>query len=224
MATNEKSFLSRVDDLNKHARLLLEACQRFTEEHKHDEILNIAVRLRVIVGSGKGSGLLFDLAKEKNEEIEVMTLNSYGVMKITEIEDGTNRIVQEVEKKALFTQMPGRLPIVFVENDQSLYRKQNLLEWIENGFLLDWDVPDGSGGSKVARFTPQFLINRYAGQEAAHSDSTYGTFGSPVESVTMQYNVSGEQLVVPVVYEYLTQVGNVVAAVALNFVTKHGRA
>jgi hypothetical protein len=221
MSVIKKTFSNRVDDLRRHAQLLLEACRRFNDNYKHDEILNIAVHLRVIVGSGNGSGLLFDLAKETQEDFSVMTLNSYGVLKITEIENGTGRVVQEVEKKALFTQMPGRLPIVFVEGEGSLYREQNLLDWIENGFLLDWDVPDGKGGSKVARFTPQYLINRYASQEAAHSDPTFGTFGTPVENVTMQYNVAGKQLVVPVVYEYLAQVGIVVSEVALDFASKH---
>lgn len=222
MSSTTKAFSVRIDDLRKHAQLLLEACQRFSEDHRHDEILNIAVRLRVLVGSGNGSGLLFDLANETNEELSVMALNSYGVIKITEIENDTGRIIQDIEKKAIFTQMPGRLPIVFIEGGDSLYRKQDLLGWIKDGFLLDWDVPDGKGGAKVARFTPQALINRYAGQEAAHSDPTYGTFGSPVESVTMQYNAVGKQLVVPVVYEYLAQVGAVVSMAALDFAARHG--
>jgi hypothetical protein len=224
MVLATKIFSVRVDDLRKHAQLLLEACQRFSEDHRHDEVLNIAVRLRVLVGSGNGSGLLFDLANETKEELSVMTLNSYGILKITEIENGTGRIIQDVEKKAISTQMPGRLPIVFIEGADSLYRKQDLLGWIKDGFLLDWDVPDGKGGAKVARFTPQTLINRYAGQEAAHSDPTYGKFGAPVESVTMQYNVAGKQLVVPVVYEYLVQVGVVVGRAALDFAARHSSA
>jgi len=221
MRVAKKSHSNRFDDLRKHAQLLMEACQRFKDNHKHDEILNIAVRLRVLVGSGNGNGLLFDLANETHYDMTVMVLNSYGILKLTEIENGTGKVLQEVEKKALFTQMPGRLPIVFVEGDTALYRQQNLLEWIAIGFLLDWDVPDGQEGTpKVTRFTPQYLINRYTNQEAAHSDSTYGHFGGPVESLTMQYNVNGTQLVVPIVYEYLAQIGEVVSAVALDFVSK----
>lgn len=75
--------------------------------------------------------------------------------------------------------------------------------------------------AKAARFTPQTLINRYAGQEAAHSDPSYGTFGSPVESVTMQYDVEGAQIVVPVVYEHLAQVGVVVSNLSLEFAIRH---
>lgn len=224
MTITVKPIEARIDDLRRHAVLLQEACHRFTSEHRHDEVLNIGVRLRVLVGSGNGSGLLLELAKESGEKLSVMTLNSYGVLKITEIEHGTGRIVQEVEKKAIFTQMPGRLPIVYQENGQGLYLRRDLSEWLREGFLIDWDVPDGKGGTKVARFTPQALINRYAGQEAAHSDPTYGTFGSPVESVTMQYNVNSKQIVVPVVYEYLAQIGVVIAHVATEFANRHAGA
>jgi len=203
MNSASKPLSTRIEDLRKHAQLLQEACLRFTTVHRHDEILNIAVRLRVLVGSGNGNGLLLNLASETSEELIVMTLNSYGVIKITEVESGTGRIIQEVEKKSIFTQIPGRLPIVFLEDEHALYVRK--------------------GGSKVSRFTPQSLINRYAGQEAAHSDSIYGKFGSPVESVTMQYNVGKNQIVVPVVYEYLAQVGSVVASLALEFVKTHSQ-
>jgi hypothetical protein len=216
-----KSIEIRINDLRRNAVLLQEACQRFFSEHRHDEVLNIGVRLRVLVGSGKGSGLLLELAQEKGEKLSVLTLNAYGVLKLAEVENETGRIIQEVEKKAIFTQMPGRLPIVFPENEYGLYARRDLAAWLEEGFLIDWDVPDGKGGSKVARFTPQALINRYAGQEAAHSDPTHGKFGSPVESVTMHYNIEGKQIVVPVVYEYLAQIGVVVAHVATEFANKH---
>ena len=223
MNSASKPLSTRIEDLRKHAQLLQEACLRFTTVHRHDEILNIAVRLRVLVGSGNGNGLLLNLASETSEELIVMTLNSYGVIKITEVESGTGRIIQEVEKKSIFTQIPGRLPIVFLEDEHALYVRKDLATWLQDGFLIDWEVPDGNGGSKVSRFTPQSLINRYAGQEAAHSDSIYGKFGSPVESVTMQYNVGKNQIVVPVVYEYLAQVGSVVASLALEFVKTHSQ-
>lgn len=216
-----KEFEVRIKDLRRHAKLLEEACQRFVSQHRHDEILNIGVRLRVLVGTGTGSGLLLDLAKEKGEKLGVMTLNAYGSLKVTEIEHGTGRIIQEVEKKAIFTQMPGRLPIVFIDNGQGIYVRRDLDEWLREGFLIDWDVPDGKGGAKVARFTPQSLINRYAGQEAAHCDRTYGTFGSPVESLTMQYNLDGKQIIVPIVYEYLAQIGAVVAQASIEFASRH---
>ncbi len=224
MSKAAKPFFARIEDLRKHAQLLQESCERFSREHRHDEILNIGVRLRVLVGSGNGSGLLLELANELNEKLTVMALNQYGILRITEIEAATERVVQQVEKKALITQLPGRLPIVFPDNERGMYVKRDLAEWITAGFLLDWDVPDSKGGSKVLRFTPQVLINRYAGQEAAHSDPTYGTFGSPVEAFTMQYNLGDKQLVVPVVYEYLAHVGAVVATVALEFATKYSGA
>lgn len=224
MVSTEKTSSVRVEDLRKHAKLLQEALHRFSVEHRHDEILNIGVRLRVLVGSGNGSGLLLELAKEKNEKLSILALNSYGVIKITEIENGTGRVLQEVEKKALITQQPGRVPIVLAESENAMYVRKDLAEWITTGFLLDWDVPDGKGGSEVARFTPQALINRYAGQEAAHSDPTYGTFGSPVESFTMQYNLGEKQLVIPVVYEYLAHIGAVVSFVALDFANRHAGA
>lgn len=147
MNSSVKSFLVRVEDLRKHAQLLQEACYRFSAKHRHDEILNIAVRLRVLVGSGSGSGLLLDLVKEKQEVLSVMTLNLYGVLKITEIESGTGRVLQEVEKKTIFTQIPGRLPIVFGEDEHALYVRKDLVHWLKEGFLIDWDVPDGKGGS-----------------------------------------------------------------------------
>ena len=216
-----KDFKARQEDLRSHATLLSEACDRFIDGYKLDEIRNIGVRLRALVGAGKGNGLLFELAKQTGDRFQVMALDQYGVLRIAEIEHGTGRIVQEVEKKALLTKIPGRLPIVFPLNGKaSLYRLIDLKDWIETGFLLDWDVPDEKGTSKVTRFTPQVLINRYAGQEGAHSDSDYGVFGGPVESLKMEYSVGDKSLIVPVVYEYLYQIGRAVADISLEYLEK----
>lgn len=50
----QKDFKRRLDDFRSHAKLLLDACNRFSAEHNLDEVKNIGVRLRVLVGSQKG--------------------------------------------------------------------------------------------------------------------------------------------------------------------------
>lgn len=215
-----KPTLQRINDLASHSRLLRDSCHRFSQTYNFDEIRNIGVQLRVLVGSGKGSGLLFGLAEESNEEFSVTVLNQYGVIKIQEIEEGTNRILQTVERRALLTQVQliGRLPIVFSENSaQPLYKTVNLKEWITEGFLLDWEVPQENATPEMVRFTPQYLINRYAGQEGAHSDKSFGTFGQSIETLTMNYVRAGQTYVVPIVYEYLFQIGLTVSDVALKY-------
>ena len=216
-----KDFNIRLEDLRSHALLLSEACDRFAGSHKFDEVKNIGVRLRILVGTGQGNGVLFSLAKETEDRFTVVALNQFGVLRISEIKNGIGKMIQEVEKKALLTQMPGRLPIVLSPlTESSLYRQVDLQEWIEDGFLLDWDVPQANGSAIVKRFTPQVLINRYTGQEAAHADATHGTFGGPIESLTMQYVIRGETLIVPIVYEYLYQIGRTIAYVALDYAEK----
>lgn len=215
----EKDRKKRINDLGSHARLLLDACKRFSETHNFDEIRNIGVRLRVLIGTGRGSGVLFELSDETGDSFDVMVLNQYGVLRITEIEHGTGKVVQSVERKALITQIPGRLPIVFSEQlAKPLYVRMSLKEWIEDGFLLDWEAPNNGKTPIMKRFTPRELVNRYAGQEAAHSDSSYGTFGQDIESLTLEYVNGTTRTVVPVVYEYLYQIGNTVGAIALNYV------
>lgn len=221
MASMQKSFAQRLEDLRSHAQLLLDSCNRFAANHNFDEIKNIGVRLRVLVGSQRGDGLLFELANEVQEVLRALKLNQHGFLQITEVEP-TGKIVQQVKKRALFTQLPGgRLPIVFSEKDgQSLYSSVELNEWLENGFLLDWEVPDGDKTPKMRSFTPRFLIERYAGQEAVHAEPGHGVFGAPVESVTMEYTLNGQKLIVPIVYEYLFQIGITVADLALEFIRK----
>lgn len=215
----EKERKKRVADLGSHARLLLDACRRFSETHNFDEIRNIGVRLRVLIGTGRGSGVLFELLDEMGDSFDVMVLNQYGVLRITEIEHGTGKVVQSVDRKALITQIPGRLPIVFSEQlANPLYVRMSLKEWIEDGFLLDWEVPNNGKTPSMKRFTPRELVNRYAGQEAAHSDPSYGAFGQDIESLTLEYVNGTTRTVVPVVYEYLYQIGNTVGAIALNYV------
>ncbi len=219
-----KEFSARLADLESHATLLVEACSRYRGNFNFNEIKNIEVRLRVLAGSGKGSGLLFELAAESNEKFEICALNQYGILKITEIERGTEKIIQEVEKKSLMTQFPGmRLPIAFdPDSVQPLYKVIELKDWIENGFLLDWEVPVQGASPKISTFTPQQLINRYAGQEAAHSDSTHGSFGQSVETLTMQISTpTGDICMVPVVYEYLYQIGMTVGQISHRFVSKY---
>lgn len=218
-----KDFKQRLEDLRSHAKLLMDACNRFSAEHNFDEVRNIGVRLRVLVGSQKGDGLLFELAKERGDVFSVMKLNQHGFIQITEVDRQTGKIVQQVKKRALFTQIPGgRLPIVFTEKDgQSLYSLIDLGEWLEDGFLLDWEVPNEGKTPKIRNFTPRFLIERYAGQEAAHADPTHGVFGAPVESLTMEYNLKDRKLIVPIVYEYLFQIGITVAKIALDYFEKH---
>lgn len=219
----DKNFHQRLDDLRSHAKLLIEACNRFSTEHDFDEVRNIGIRLRVLVGSQKGDGLLFALARETNDVFFVMKLNQHGFIQITEVENKTGKIVQQVKKRALLTNIPGgRLPIIFMEKEgQSLYSSVNLNEWLEEGFLLDWEVPSEGKTPKMRSFTPRFLIERYAGQEAAHADETHGVFGAPVETLTMEYNLKDRKLIVPVVYEYLFQIGSTVASIALEYFNKH---
>lgn len=217
-----KTYQNRLNDLKSNTKLLSDACDRFIGKYDYDEIKNIGIRLRVIVGSGKGSGLLFELARETNDEFQIMTLNQYGLLKITEIDHESGKVVQEKEKKILFTKIPGRLPISFpIREDGQIYKITNLQEWIKNGFLLDWDVPQDGGDTETIRFTPQYLINRYVGQEAAHSDASYGIFGTPIEGITMEYTLKDKNIVVPIVYEYLYQIGRTVAEVANDYVNSH---
>ncbi len=216
-----KTFEERLIDLKSHTTLLSEACDRFSDGYKPDEIRNIGLRLRVLVGRGKGNGLLFALMDETGDQFRIMALNQIGKLKIIEVENGTNRILHEIERMALITQIPGRLPIVFPLNqEQALYKEMEIRDWIENGFLLDWDTAK-EGSSKFMRFTPQALINRYAGQEAAHSDLDHGVFGGPVESVTMRYTYKDDSVVVPVVYEYLYQIGTTVSEIARRYIEIH---
>ncbi len=219
----KKDFQQRLEDLRSHAQLLLDSCDRFAVDHNFDEVKNIGIRLRVLVGSQSGDGLMSELAAETKDIFSVMKLNQNGFIQITEMDSTTGKIVQQVKKRALFTQLAGgRLPIVFAEKDgQSLYSSIDLSEWLENGFLLDWEVPDEGRTPKMRSFTPRFLIERYAGQEAAHADSTHGVFGSPVESLTMEYSLKDQKLIVPVVHEYLFQIGLTVANIALEFVRKY---
>lgn len=213
---------TRLADLREHAQLLIEACDRFFREKKLIEIRNIGVRLRVLVGSGAGSGLLFELASETGDSFQILALTQFGTIKVTEIEPVTQRVIQQIERRALITTMPGRLPIAFVASEESLYKNQDLRDWIETGFLLDWEVPDDKGATPaMKRFTPQVLINRYAGQESAHSDASHGTFGGPVEAFTMEYAIRDERVVVPVVYEYLAQIGQMVGRVAIDYANQH---
>lgn len=218
----EKDFQSRISDLLSHAKLLDEACHRFFDTQKLDEVKNIGVRLRVLVGVGNGSGLLFALAKETGDRFPVVALSQWGSMDISEIENGTGKVLQKVTKKALITSLFGRLPVVINPGSPgALYGTADLQEWIENGFLLDWDVPQPGGGTANVRFTPQLLINRYAGQEAAHADATHGTFGGPIEALTMEYQGRDRTIIVPVVYEFLAQIGKAVAHAAIAFADKH---
>ena len=209
--------------MSDHAKLLKEACDRFIDGYKLHEIKNISVHLRALVGMGRGNGLLFSLSESTNDSFEILALNQYGILRISEIEKETEKIIQEVEKKALITSIPGRLPILlYPGDDRSLYRPVDLKTWIQEGFLLDWEVPSEDGTTpKISRFSPQLLINRYTGVEGAHSDLTYGAFGGPVESLTMEYNIKGQTVVVPVVYEYLHQIGTTVSSIALAYVNKH---
>jgi len=219
----QKDFYERLEDLRSHAQLLLESCNRFAANHNFDEIKNIGVRLRVLVGSQRSDSLLFELAKNTKDSFRIMKLNQNGFIQITELDSKTGKIVQQVKKRSLFTQLAGgRLPIVFSEKtEHSLYSSVELNEWLESGFLLDWEVPDEGRTPKMRSFTPRFLIERYAGQEAAHADSTHGVFGSPVESLTIEYTQKDQKLIVPVVYEYLFQIGTTVAGIALEFFNKH---
>src|SRR3990167_9835498 len=104
----QKDFKQRLEELRSNAKLLVDACDRFISNHDFDEVRNIGVRLRLLVGTQKGDGLLFDLAKQSGDTFSVMKLNQHGFLQITEIEHGTGRIVQQVKKRALFTQIPDR--------------------------------------------------------------------------------------------------------------------
>ena len=95
----DKTFQERLLDLKSHAKLLTDACDRFIANYDSDEVKNIGVRLRVIVGTGKGIGLLFELAKDTNDKFEIMALNQYGLLKISETDNETGQLIQEKEKR-----------------------------------------------------------------------------------------------------------------------------
>ncbi len=216
-----KDFDQRLEDLRSHASLLRAACERFNSELNFDEVRNVGVRLRVIVGSQGDDGLLFDLAGETGDVFRVMKLNQYGLIRITESDPITGKVVQSAEKKALIPQAFGRLPIIFSDKpDSSIYSSIELKDWVENGFLLDWEVPQGGQTPKIKTFSPQFLIERYAGQEGAHASPTHGVFGTSIESVTVEYVRNGQKVNVPIVYDFLIQIGFAVASIALVYVEK----
>lgn len=149
--------------MSDHAKLLEEACDRFVDGYKLHEIKNISVHLRALVGAGRGNGLLFSLSESTNDSFEILALNQYGILRLSEIEQETKTIIQEVERKTLITLIPGRIPILLYPRDaRSLYVSVDLKTWIREGFLLDWEVPSEDGRTpKITRFSPQTLINRY---------------------------------------------------------------
>ena len=112
------------------------------------------------------------------------------------------------------------LPILSTRSDYSPWLEEVLLEeWLESGILLDWEVPNDLGQTpKIETLSPRKLIKAYADTEGSHSDNSYAKeFGSSVEILKESYIFNDKPMTMPVVYNYLYQIGNEVAKVALGF-------
>lgn len=215
-----KTHEQRLRDLKDHASLLDEACVRFREQHKLYEIRNIATRLRILLDNRRGNDLLFDLAQGK--ALKVLVLDKYMEMTITEIETGSGKILQKVTKRKLQTKpIPDQptLPIITTRYDFLPWLKEtDLKEWLSNGFLMDWEVPNNEGTTpKITRLTPIKLINSFADKEASHSDKEFSKdFGAPFEKEIEEYIFNSKPITIPVIYNYLYQIGQVAAQLSHN--------
>lgn len=214
----QKTAEQRLNDLREHATLLEEACTRFREQHKLNEVRNIATRLRVLLGEGKGNNLLFDLMPN----LKILVLESHVEMIITEIESETQKIVRTVTKRKLRTKPIANqptLPIITTNHEFLPWLKEvDFKNWIQQGFLMDWEIPNDQGTTpKITRLTPHKLIKAYADKEASHSDKDYceKEFGAPFEKEEEIYNFNGKTMPIPVIYNYLYQIGQVTAKLVL---------
>ena len=215
----QKDFKQRLSDLNEHATLLSEACERFFNQHKTNEVRNIASRLRTLVCFGRGDNLLIDLTR--NNPLKIWALKSHIMIILQEIDPVTGVVVQDVRKRKLFDKIEEEtLPILTTRNDYSPWLEEVLLEeWLESGILLDWEVPNDLGQTPIIEtLSPRKLIKAYADTEGSHSDNSYAKeFGSSVEILKESYIFNDKPMTMPVVYNYLYQIGNEVAKVALSF-------
>ncbi len=219
----QKNFTQRLGDLHEHATLLSEACDRFYQQHKLNEIRNISARLRILICCSKRGedNILFKLTE--NDPPRLFVLQNYCEIKITEIEAGSDKVVQEVVKRKLITKpIIGQptLPIITTRDDFAPWLANVVFEdWLENGTVMDWEIPSDRGEtSKIIRLSPRQLIKAYADTEASHSDKEFAKeFGRSVEEERESYIFNGKPLVMPVVYNYLYQIGKETAKVALDF-------
>lgn len=217
----QKDFKQRLSDLNEHATLLSEACERFFNQHKTNEVRNIASRLRTLVCIGRSGGdnLFIDLTR--NSPVKIWALKSYAMIILQEIDPVTGVVVQDARKRKLFDKIEEEtLPILTTRNDYSPWLEEVLLEeWLESGILLDWEVPNDLGQTPIIEtLSPRKLIKAYADTEGSHSDNSYAkVFGSSVEILKESYIFNDKPMTMPVVYNYLYQIGNEVAKVALSF-------
>lgn len=220
--TKQKTFEQRLNDLYEHSILLSEACQRFRELHKLYEIRTIASKLRILIDSRHGNNLLFDLTKNYGP-LKIFVLESHIEMTITEIEQGTNNIIQQVTKRELVTNpIKGQptLPIITTRSDFVPWLKEvNFEEWLDNGVFVDWVIPNDPGKtSEITRLSPRKLIKAYADTEASHSDKSYAKdFGCSVEELSKSYIFAGKPIIMPVMYNYLYQIGQTTAKLSLDF-------
>lgn len=217
-----KSFNHRVKDLKDHAELLMEACERFLKEGKLNEIRNIASRLRVLAGKGRGNGLLFDLAQDVR--LDVLILDMRVELTLTETApDGT--VLQTITKRKLVTNpFPGQptLPVITLNQAFRPWLKEmDIREWLKDGYLMDWEAPAVAGkAASLITLTPQKLIHAYADKEAAHADREYcEELRAPFETMVENYTMGGRKMNIPVIYNYLYQIGRVVSLLSTNFLT-----
>lgn len=216
-----KTFEQRVNDLLDHATLLSEACERFRQQHKLNEVRNIATYLRTLVCLGRGNNLLFELTI--NNPLMILVLENHIEMTIQEIEPNTGNIIQIVTKRKLLTnpiKNQPTLPIITTKSNFAPWLKNVVFqEWLENGFLMDWEVPNDTGQTpEITRLTPRKLIKCYANKEASHSDKYFANeFGCSFNEEKELYVFNGKKMMIPIVYNYLYQIGQVTAKLSIDY-------
>ncbi|EAU55934.1 hypothetical protein [Mariprofundus ferrooxydans] len=212
----KKEIEQRLTELEKRVRLLKGASSRYLIGQDSAEIMHIGALLRSLVGKGDGNGLLFDLANHFGKEFTVYKLDQIGSMNIKEVTP-EGEVVQDVTRRAIIFTFPEPLPIISAKyHAPPQYSETSLDEWVNEGFLLDWEAPKEDGSTpEMVPFTPLRLIHRYAAIEGSHSDGGYGVFKAPIESYTLND--------VPVVHTFLLHIALVVLEESQKFLADMGR-
>jgi hypothetical protein len=202
-----------VSDLLEHAELLLESCERFREHHKKSEMRIISSRLRVLVcgkDSKKGNRLLFDLYPG----IEVYVLTSRVSMTITETAP-SGKVIATIKKTKLRANPVPRQPtlpiICSTPKFGNWLTKTTLEDWVHKGFLLDIEVSN-SPNKVLNDITPEQAILAFADKEGSHNDRDYWErLGTSFEQEIDEYQLGGKKVNLPLLFNYLYQIGTVVA-------------
>lgn len=225
----EKSFQERISNLRDHASLLSDACFRFREQLKLNKIINIGSRLRVLICSGRGNNLLFELAKQVGESFRVLVLKNIWTTQTEKYDIKTGLIVHDVIKNELLTKpYPNQPTLPIISLDQKFIKflvEDDFESWLDNGFLIDWEIPNNHKATpEISRLTPMKLIKCYADKEASHADSEFAKeFGCPVENLAKEYTFNGNKIKIPVVYNYIYQIAMVVGQLSADFASRHER-